>query len=96
MIEGMHFDISSAEMLARAAFHRERASFYSKQQAQFETAPTAQMTADPVAGLKEAGKRHVSKAEVFQFMRDHLVPGETYRLGSSDLAALEFIAERVW
>ena len=95
MISGINFDVSSAEMREhlqkRVAFHRERAAFYEAQKASFADVPTAIMTNDPVAGLREAGKRHQQKADLLAFMADHVPINEVYRLSQHDLSALEFL-----
>lgn len=100
MIVGVHFDVPSQEMKAhlnrRVVHHLERVAFYEKQKESFADAPVQEMSNDPVKGLKEAGKRHQQKADIFDFMATHLALDEVYRLTSHDLASLEFIAERVF
>lgn len=97
MINGFNVDIQSAEMkqhlVSRAEHHQERARWYEEQKAQFADSPTAQMTNDPVAGLKEAGKRHLEKAVWFAFMAAHVPDGEVYRLGDHDLQRLEMVVK---
>jgi hypothetical protein len=96
MIEGVKFSVSGSEMKAhlesRVRFHRERAEFYEQQKEQFASAPTADMSNDPVRGLKEAGKRHYERAELFSFYAAHTPVEETFRLSEHELQSLEFIA----
>ena len=95
MIEGFKVTITAAEMKhhlhTRAKHHEERAKWYENQRATFADAPTAQMTQDPVAGLKEAGKRHEQKSSWFNFMAEHVPAGETYLLNDHDLERLEMV-----
>jgi hypothetical protein len=98
MIEGIKFFVSGHEMKAhletRVKWHRERSEFYEQQKEQFASAPTASMTNDPVAGLKEAGKRHRDRADLFAFYATHVPLEETFRLSEHELQALEFIGNR--
>lgn len=98
MINGFQVEISSIEMrehlAKRASHHRDRARWYDEQKAQFADAPTAQMTSDPVAGLKEAGKRHEGKSAWFAFMADHVPENESYRLTDHDLERLELVGAK--
>jgi hypothetical protein len=102
VIEGLHIDVTSVELKEhiadRAAHHKKRAEWYAQQAQQLETGHlrTADMdrhsrSYDPLDGLLAKRNEHVSKAAYFQFICDHLVPNETYRLKEDDLARLEVL-----
>lgn len=101
MIEGLLFDIKFEEMLehlrAKARHHDERRVFYEKSAKTLEEGKAEGVDytgGDPIKALRDKGQIHQNRSELFQFMADHLVEGETYRLSESDLMALEFISRR--
>lgn len=101
MIEGLHFDIEFGEMQEhlreRARHHDERRVFYGKQAGTLEEGKAEGMGytgGDPIKALRDKEVSHTNRSELFQFMADHLVEGETYRLSDSDLMTLEFISRR--
>ena len=101
MIEGLHFDVEYKEMKqhleVKANHHFGRKQFYFSQAEKLEAGDAEAMDytgGDPVKALKDKGKIHYSKMEFFQFMADHLIKGETYRLSESDLLTIEFISRR--
>jgi len=101
MIEGLQFDIEFDEMekhlLDKALHHDERRLFYGKQAKMLEDGKAEGMDytgGDPVKALRDKGVVHQNRSELFQFMADHLIAGETYRLSESDLMTLEFISRR--
>jgi hypothetical protein len=100
-VEGFKLTVSGDEMRShlesRSAWHAERARYYEEQKAQFETAPTREMTEDPVKNLKVAGDRHKQKSEVFAFYAKHVDLEARYRLSDHELQQLEFVSDiRHW
>lgn len=101
MIDGLKLQMSSAELEAhleeRRAHHEERATFYRRQVDALRDGgvrPEA-ITNDPLSSLEKDMQRHQNKQALMAFMRDHVVPDETYQLDESDLARLEII-DRGW
>jgi hypothetical protein len=99
MIEGIHVDVDSKELnnliLERAAVHKGKALAYNKQVKDLEASgigEDANLSGDPVSGLKGKVKDHERKAAYFQFLADHIVPNETYRLSMSDLSNIELLS----
>jgi len=95
MIEGFKLTVSGKELkthfLERAKHHHGRAAWYAQQRGQFADAPTAQMSNDPVQGLKDAGKRHEQREAVFAFYAEHVEQDQQYRLSDHELQQLELI-----
>ena len=105
MIQGLQLDISAEELIerldARIAHHRSRAAFYEAQLgklAEVETA--ADDEDDPIQSLRHGSPRdglerklrdHRDRAAFLTFLRDHIVPKETYRLEERDLRTLEIV-----
>ncbi len=109
MIEGLKFDIEFDEMgdhlREKAEHHDERRLFYEKQiralggglAGELPEGRSPQYSGqgnDPMEALRHKAISHEGKSTFFQFMADHLVEGETYRLSESDLMTLEFISRR--
>jgi len=96
MIEGINVDVESKELkeliLERAVVHKSKVLAYSKQVSDLEASgigEDAGLSGDPVNGLKNKVKSHKEKAAYFQFLADHIVPDETYRLSMHDLSNIE-------
>ena len=103
MIEGLQFDIEFDEirdhLRERARHHDERRVWYERQAKPLEEGNAERMdytVVDPVKALKDKATNHIHRSELFQFMADHVVLGETYRLSDSDLMTLEFISRRFY
>lgn len=101
MIEGLLFDIEFEEMLehlrVKALHHEERRLFYEESAERLEEGKVEGMDysgGDPIKALRDKGQIHQNRSELFMFMADHLIEGETYRLSESDLMTLEFISRR--
>ena|SRR6185369_2909676 len=99
MIEGLKFDVTSAELVAhlseRVTHHIERAAFYASQSKALEDGNAEGMNysgGDPVRALKDKRSEHEHKKELFEFLVAHVISGETYRLTESDLLQLEIIS----
>lgn len=101
MIEGLYFDIKFDEirdhLRAKARHHDERRVFYESQANTLEEGKAEGMDytgGDPIKALRDKATIHTNRSELFQFMADHLILGETYRLSESDLMTLEFVSRR--
>ena len=109
MIEGLHFDIEFDEMkkhlLDKALHHLGRKDFYERQVRALGGELSSGLPEDrspqysgqgndPMEALRHKAVSHEGRATFFQFMAEHLVKGETYRLSESDLMTLEFISRR--
>lgn len=99
MIEGLHFDIKFDEMkehlLEKAKYHQERMLWYVQRiddLAEGGVETDHQVSGgNPIENLRNQGKKHEGRRDLFQFMADHLIEDEIYRLSESDLRTLEFI-----
>lgn len=100
MIEGLHFDIEFNEMkehlLVKARYHDGRRVWYHRRIHDLKEggveAGNQVSGGDPIANLQSQAKKHEGRSEFFQFMADHLIEGETYRLSEGDLRTLEFVS----
>lgn len=99
MIEGLKFDVTTAELRGhlqeRVTHHKERAEFYAGQVKALEDGNAQGMNysgGDPVRALKDKHSEHKHKIDLFKFLVDHVVPNEMYRLTESDLLQLEIIS----
>lgn len=101
MIEGLKIEVSGEELKriaqARAEYHVKRAEFYRDQAASLKEgldeaareSPKNYTSNDPVRDLVMKEKDHGRKQRYFQFLADHVVVGDTYRLVQKDLGDLE-------
>jgi len=104
VIEGLKLDFTTDELAEhlskRVDHHLERAEFYDKQAKALVTggAEAQQYTnGDPVQSLRDSLAKHRNRAALLGVMRDHLVPGETYRLHEDDLLKIEILSGgRMW
>jgi hypothetical protein len=103
MIEGLKLDFTTEELAdhlsRRVEHHQERANFYEKQATALETggAQAQQYSGgDPLRSLRDSLTQHLNRATLLGVMRDHLVPGETYRLDENDLLKIEILSGRMW
>ena len=99
MIEGLHFDVPYEELKEHLGFkarhHDERRVFYEKQVHVLDEggAEAADFSGgDPIKALRSKASDHRSRSELFQFLTDHLIEGEVYRLSQTDLVTLELIS----
>lgn len=96
MIEGVKIDIPSDELKShltgRVEYHKGKERFYRNQAQVLKDggAGTIAMSNDPVSSLQGSQRQHSQQAAFFQFMAEHIVPDETYRLSESDFSRLEF------
>lgn len=103
MIEGLKFDIDADEMdshlKAREKHHTDRVLFYADKAGALQAGGAEAMNytnGDPVRALKDRETEHRHKIALFNFLRRHIVAGETYRLTESELVKLEFIESKGW
>jgi hypothetical protein len=99
----LHIEIPSAELKEhiqeRATHHKKRAEWYAQQVEQLQKGHQRSAdqdrhggSFDPLDGLLNKVSEHQHKAAFFQFMADHIVPDEKYRLSESDLARIELLS----
>ena len=98
MIDGIKIDVKSDELRAhiqmRAIHHDNKAKWYNDQIRGLKSGGIAESgnSNDPVGSLQNSMRNHQEKFALFQFMADHIVPDEVYRLAESDLSRLEFVS----
>lgn len=98
MIEGLKIDVSSTELeehlSKRVEYHTERAEFYGLQVQNLKAGGVGILAQsnDPVSSLEGSEKSHQDKAAFYRFMKDHVIPDETYRLTEQDLVRLEIVS----
>ena len=98
MIEGLKIDVPSDELIEhlkeRADYHTEKSKFYTGQvealrQGGVGASPVSN---DPVTSLESSAKSHQDRAAFFNFLDEHVVLDETYRLSEQDLTRLEIVS----
>jgi hypothetical protein len=108
MIQGIQLDVTAAELIERLgdriAHHRSRAAACEAQLETLAGVETETYSADesiarirfgsPREGLRERLREHRARAAFLTFLRDHLVPNETYRLTERDLRTIDVIPGR--
>jgi hypothetical protein len=97
MIEGIHCDVGAEEMrerlAERIAYHQSKVEFYSRSAKELADNGLAETghSRDPARDIREKATEHQRHVGFLSFIREHLVPGETYRLGEQDMRRLGFI-----
>jgi len=102
MIQGIQLEITGKELVehleARAGHHLDRMAFYRRkvgevgdEAPEVEDEPAYSGHANPVEALKGKVRQHRKQAALFQFMAEHIVVDETYRITEQDLMRLEWI-----
>lgn len=104
MIEGFKLDFTSDQLREhiqkRYLYHVEQEAFYKRQlndrlrhvrENKSDPIVFASIIENPTEFLASRHKNHFAKCEMFIMMRDHSIPGETYRLLPEDLVLLELI-----
>ncbi len=95
MIKGIEIEISAADLQKhlseRANYHAGKEEFYKGQVASLQKGMTENQNVsnDPISSLKRSAESHGNKRAFFQFIADHIITGETYRLNEEDLARME-------
>ena len=89
MIEGLHFDVEFEEMrehlLKRVDYHNDLMIWYSTR--------GINLRVECNVSDRQQGKQQEGRRDLFQFLADHLIKDETYRLSESYLRTLEFIID---
>jgi|SoiMethySBSTD1v2_1073268.scaffolds.fasta_scaffold00497_6 hypothetical protein len=89
MIEGLKLTFSGEELRTlleeRIADHNGAAEHWRREQARTPESQTEDSPLLPDHMCEHEEERHVWRAEVLEFIRDHVDPQETYRLGAADL-----------
>src|SRR5438105_3177353 len=99
MIHGLWLDVKADELIARLqvriAHHESKAKAHELQlrkraktgrmlKEDDEREPCLSVPESPLQRLTRKKREHAERAVAFTFMRNHVVPGEVYRLGESD------------
>lgn len=97
MIDGFKIDVTSDELIGhlreRAEYHSARARAYGEQSSkvtEFQVEDGGQMSYsnNPASSLSQSAENHRKKSAYYEFLADHVVAGETYRLSDRDLDLL--------
>ena len=95
MIDGFRLTFTGEELRtlldARAAEHRANAGHWERERARTAEDQTEDAPLLPDHLCENEAERQVWRAEVLEFLRDHLEPLEVYRLGEVDLAFAELL-----
>ena len=98
MIDGLRLTISGKELRKlldeRIHEHRRRADHWEREAAR---SPEDQTEDDPVLPehmCTNESERHEWRADVLEFLRDHIEPTEIYRLAEADLEFGELLPEK--
>ncbi len=110
MIEGLKLDVRAEELVRRLeeriAYHRSKAEAYGAQIEKLGEIPSigeeeeddvvalTRGRESPRISLERKVKEHVDRAAILTFLRDHIVPGEVYRLSEQDLRMAEILPGR--
>ncbi len=97
MIEGLNFDISSAEMKVilkkSGEHHAARVLFYRDKLVGFDS-PHASNSTDPASDMRRSLDHHKNEVIKFRFLLEHVIPNETYRLTEAGLRSIGVIPNR--
>lgn len=97
MIEGIHCDVGAEEMRERLAdriaYHQSKVEFYSRSAKELADQGLEETghSRDPARDIRDKTREHARHVGFLTFVREHLVPGETYRLSEHDMQRLGFI-----
>ena len=97
MIEGIRIELDSHELRQtlerRVAHHKERATWYGEQVAALCAggAMSQNRSMDPVSSLRQRAKEHAQSAALLNFVAQHIIPGEVYRLTQAELSRFELV-----
>jgi hypothetical protein len=100
MIEGLYFDIEYDELKKhledKVFHHNSRTTWYQQRITDLKAGGVesdAQVSGgSPISNLENQAKSHKQRADLFAFMADHLIEGETYRLSENELIKVELIS----
>ena len=101
MIQGLQVDVKSAELKSilegRVEYHSSKAKAYEEQSLKLratmknieEDMEVGKVSnGDPAQSMDQKAREHKDKAVHFQFMIDHVIQDDIYRLGQNDLSLL--------
>jgi hypothetical protein len=98
MIDGLKLTFSGEELRrlldARIEHHGACAERWAREKTRTSDDATVDAPLLPGEMCANEAERHVWRIDVLQFIRDHLEPGETYRIGAADLEFGELLPER--
>jgi hypothetical protein len=98
MIDGLKLTITGKELRSllerRVESHRRSADHWAREQERNAEEATDEEPVLPEHMCENEAERHEWRAEVLEFMRDHIDASETYRLGEDDLAFGELLPEK--
>jgi len=109
MIEGLKLDIGAEELVQRLqeriTYHRSKAESYGAQLEKLGEIQTPGEDEEDIVSLTRGResprltierkvKEHLDRAAILTFLRDHIVPGEVYRLNEHDLRMAEILPDR--
>lgn len=106
MVEGLQFDVKSEELKkiieTRVKYHTEKFEVYESKAAGLREALKGVdeethgkvSNASPVSSLEDKARQHKDKAIHFQFMLDHVIVNDMYRLSQNDLHMLGISPDR--
>jgi hypothetical protein len=106
MVNGLQFDVQSDELKkivqTRVEYHTEKADVYTTKAASLKEALNGVdeetrgkvSNGSPVGQLEDKAREHRNKAIHFQFMLDHVIQNDVYRLSQNDLHMLGISPER--
>lgn len=99
MIEGLKIEVESKELVelidVRVEYHKGKAELYDSQLQLLKDEPGLEnmdLSNDPRRSLRDKIRHHGDKVGFFSFLRDHVIPNETYRLTETDLLRLELLS----
>ena len=98
MIDGLKLTFSGEELRTlledRIADHNGAADHWRREQARTPESQTEDAPLLPEHMCEHEEQRHVWRAEVLEFIRDHVDPQETYRLSATDLEFGELLPSK--
>jgi len=98
MIDGLKLTFSGEELRTlledRIADHNGAADHWRREQARTPESQTEDATLLPEHICEHEEERHVWRAEVLEFIRNHVDPRETYRLSAADLEFGELLPSK--
>jgi len=110
-IMGLQVDVKSAELKkiisSRVEYHQNKAEAYEAQAGKLratikgieednEVGKVTNSNGDPAQNMETKAKEHKDKAVHFQFLLDHVIVDETYRLSTEDLRMLGIATARFY
>ena len=98
MIDGLKLVVAGEKLRTllehRIENHRRRAEWWNREKARTPEEQTEDEPLLPDQMCANEAERHEWRAEVLGFIRDHIDPGELFRLGEADLAFGELLPDR--